>query len=276
MNKRLNRTNRNYIIMGLCAILLIMGVGYAAFSSQLKISGTSNIASNFLVKITGIEVSSKSGGAADKPEITTYNDTSATFGTTLQSPGDSITYDIAVLKTISKTDASNSAILFETSGVNEGDPLNVGDTATMQVKVTYNSSVTSQPEDLDSTLKVDLTYEQGNGSIVGPGPGDILTTEDLKDLVVTEGDGLYTDEYEEGKYTYKGVNPNNYITFNNEMWRIISIGADNTLKIMRNESIDNMSFDSGDSNAWETSDIKTYLNDTYLPTITINKNKIVS
>ena len=285
MNKRLNRTNRNYIIMGLCAILLIMGVGYAAFQSQLKISGTSNIASNFLVKITGIEVSSKSGGAADKPEITTYNDTSATFGTTLQSPGDSITYDItienqgtidAVLKTISKTDASNSAILFETSGVNEGDPLNVGETATMQVKVTYNTAVTSQPEDLDSTLKVDLTYEQGNGSIVGPGPGDILTTEDLKDLVVTEGDGLYTDEYEEGKYTYKGVNPNNYITFNNEMWRIISIGADNTLKIMRNESIDNMSFDSGDSNAWETSDIKTYLNDTYLPTITINKNKIVS
>ena len=163
MNKRLNRTNRNYIIMGLCAILLIMGVGYAAFQSQLKISGTSNIASNFLVKITGIEVSSKSGGAADKPDVTTYNDTSATFGTTLQSPGDSITYDItienqgtidAVLKTISKTDASNSAILFETSGVNEGDPLNVGDTATMQVKVTYNTAVTSQPEDLDSTLKI--------------------------------------------------------------------------------------------------------------------------
>ena len=28
MNKRLNRTNRNYIIAGLCMILVIMGVGY--------------------------------------------------------------------------------------------------------------------------------------------------------------------------------------------------------------------------------------------------------
>ena len=116
MNKRLNRTQRNYIIIGLCAILVIMGVGYAAFQSQLKISGTSNITSNFLVKITDIEVSSQSGGAADKPDVTTHTDTTATFGTTLQSPGDSITYDItienqgsidAVLKTVTKTDTNN-------------------------------------------------------------------------------------------------------------------------------------------------------------------------
>ena len=284
MNKRLNRTNRNYIIMGLCAILLIMGIGYAAFQSQLKISGTSNIATNFLVKITGIEVSSKSGGAADKPEVTTYNDTSATFGTTLELPGDSITYDItianqgtidAVLKTITKTDASNSAILFETSGVNEGDPLNVGEIATMQVTVTYNPSVESQPTDLDSTLKVDLTYEQSESVVTPPEPSG-MTPEDLKELVVSESDGLYADEYESGKYTYKGANPNNYITFNNETWRIISIGADNIIKIMRNESIENQVWDAGNSNAWETSDIKTYLNDTYLPTITVNNDKIVS
>ena len=116
MNRGLNKTQRNYIIIGLCAILVIMGVGYAAFQSQLKISGTSNITSNFLVKITDIEVSSQSGGAADKPDVTTHTDTTATFGTTLQSPGDSITYDItienqgsidAVLKTVTKTDTNN-------------------------------------------------------------------------------------------------------------------------------------------------------------------------
>ena len=45
---------------------------------------------------------------------------------------------------------------------------------------------------------------------------------------------------------------------------------------MRNESIGNKAFDSGNSNDWETSDIKTYLNDTYLPTITVNQDKIVS
>ena len=99
---------------------------------------------------------------------------------------------------------------------------------------------------------------------------------DITDNVVTEGDGLYEDIYEEGKYTYKGVNPNNYITFNNEMWRIISIDSNGLIKIMRNESIGDRAFDSGNSNDWETSDIKTYLNDTYLPTITENQDKIVS
>ena len=121
MNRKISRTNRNYIIAGLCMILVIMGVGYAAFQSQLKITGTSNIASNFLVKITSITPNSIVGTALDKPEITTYNDTSATFGVSLKSPGDSITYDItienrgtidAVLKTITKTDTNNSAILF--------------------------------------------------------------------------------------------------------------------------------------------------------------------
>ena len=61
MRKRLNSNQRNYIIIGLCAILVIMGVGYAAFQSQLKISGTSNIASNFLVKITDIQSTVQSG-----------------------------------------------------------------------------------------------------------------------------------------------------------------------------------------------------------------------
>ena len=284
MKRRLNSTQRNYIIAGLCMILVIMGVGYAAFQSQLKISGTSNIASNFLVKITDIQVSNIVRGAADKEDVTTHTDTTATFGTTLQSPGDSITYDItienkgtidAVLKTITKTDTSNSAILFETSGVNEGDPLNVGEIATMKVTVTYNPEVTSQPEDLDSTLKVDLDYEQAGGS-VGPGPGGETTTIGGQDVpVVDSGDGLYKDEYEDGKYTYKGANPNNYITFNNETWRIISVDSSGLIKIMRNESTGNRAFAPGYNHAWETSDIKSYLNDTYLRTITTYHDKIV-
>ena len=285
MKRRLNSTQRNYIIAGLCMILVIMGVGYAAFQSQLKISGTSNIASNFLVKITDIQVSNIVRGAADKEDVTTHTDTTATFGTTLQSPGDSITYDItienkgtidAVLKTITKTDTSNSAILFETSGVNEGDPLNVGEIATMKVTVTYNPEVTSQPENLDSTLKVDLDYEQAGGS-VGPGPGgDEATIGGQPVEIVDSGDGLYEDSYEDGKYTYKGANPKNYITFNNETWRIISVNSSGLIKIMRNESTGNRVFDSDGSNVWETSDIKSYLNDTYLPTITTNQDKIVS
>ena len=57
----------------------------------------------------------------------------------------------------------------------------------------------------------------------------------IKVNTVTDGDGLYKDTYEEGKCTYKGTNPNNYIIFNNEMWRIISTEQDGTIKIIRDK-----------------------------------------
>ena len=44
---------------------------------------------------------------------------------------------------------------------------------------------------------------------------------------------------------------------------------------MIHESIGSRAFDSGNSNDWETSDIKDYLNNTYLQTITVNQDKIV-
>ena len=99
----------------------------------------------------------------------------------------------------------------------------------------------------------------------------------IKVNTVTEGDGLYEDIYEEGKCIYKGANPNNYIKFNNEIWRILSIDLNGSLKIVRNELLTSVVFDDGTgySNAWETSNIKIYLNPEYLKTITINQDKII-
>ena len=282
MNKRLNRTQRNYIIMGLCAVLLIMAVGYAAFQSQLKITGTSNIGSNFLVRITGIQSNVQSGSASNAIEPS-YTDTTATFKTNLVSPGDSMKYDItvanegnidAVLNSIKVNNSNNEAITFETSGIEEGDELKASESDILTVIVTYNPSITSQPENTTATITVTLDYGQSNGTVTPPIPSGI-TSDDLKALAVTEGDGLYADEYESGRFIYKGANPNNYITFNNETWRILSVENDGRIKIVRNESIGSRDFDSGGSNVWETSDIKIYLNGEYLESITVNKEKIV-
>ena len=89
--------------------------------------------------------------------------------------------------------------------------------------------------------------------------------------IVTSGDGLYEDEYEEGKYTYKGANPNNYVTFNNEEagWRIISINSDGTIKIMRDESIGDIAWDTSGSNNWNRpASLNTYLNGDYYNRLT--------
>ena len=74
----------------------------------------------------------------------------------------------------------------------------------------------------------------------------------LLENVVESGEGLYNDKYEENHYVYKGLNPDNYILFNNEFWRIISVENDGTLKIIRNESIGEMPYDVAGSRSLST------------------------
>ena len=90
-------------------------------------------------------------------------------------------------------------------------------------------------------------------------------------IVVDKGDGLYADEYEEGKYTYKGANPNNYVTFNNEKagWRIISINSDGTIKIIKDAIIGDIAWDTSRSNNWNRpASLNTYLNGNYYNSLT--------
>ena len=115
--------------------------------------------------------------------------------------------------------------------------------------------------------------------------GNIIESENcefggIKVNTVTDGDGLYKDTYEEGKCTYKGANPNNYIIFNNEMWRILSTEQDGTIKIIRNGSNDilkSQAFDTTNNHDWmRPATINTYLNTEYLSSINTNKDKIVT
>ena len=67
----------------------------------------------------------------------------------------------------------------------------------------------------------------------------------VKIPIVTSGDGLYSDSTENGRYVFKGANPNNYITLGSDTYRIISVESDDTLKVIRNGSIGKMLFDPG-------------------------------
>ena len=251
MRQRFNTKQRNYIILGLCSILLVMAAGYAAFRTQLTINGTSNITSEFKVLITDIQ-SRNVVGRAENVEVPSHTETTATFKTNLYLPGDSITYDVtvenqgsidAVLKTIQKSDSNNNAIIFETSGIQEGEVLKASESTVFSVTVSYNASTTSQPSNITSDLEVTLDYEQATGE-EGPAGNTALIGGNTVS-VADSGDGLYADEYTSGRYVYRGSNPDNYIEFNGELWRIISKETNGTYKILRNEVLpDQMAFDS--------------------------------
>ena len=72
-----------------------------------------------------------------------------------------------------------------------------------------------------------------------------FSIDNLKDKVVSSGDGLYVDPVEENRYVYKGTNPDNYVTFNDDEagWRIIAIESDGTLKLRKIESIGGIKYD---------------------------------
>ena len=248
MKRRFNRTQRNYIIAGLCMILVIMGVGYAAFSSQLKISGTSNITSNWSVKITDIQSKVVSGTPANA-SAPTHTDTTATFRTTLTSPGDTMQYDVTVLNEgdidakldkITVPESTNPAIGFEVKGIEEGSLLEAKQTALLTVTVKYND-VTEQPSDLTADLEVTLDYSQAPEGYVPPAPSGIIGGQKVE--LVESGDGLYEDSYEAGRLIYRGQDPNNYITFNGETWRIIAKETDGTYKIIRDDVLESRVYD---------------------------------
>ena len=86
---------------------------------------------------------------------------------------------------------------------------------------------------------------------------------------VTEGDGLYKDEYENEKCIYKGRYPDNYIMFNEELWRIISKESDGTYMIIKNAGLEAMAFDEGVGARWaDPSSLNTYLNGDYYDSLT--------
>ena len=82
---------------------------------------------------------------------------------------------------------------------------------------------------------------------------------------------------------YMGKTPNNYVRFNNELWRIIGVfnvksseygPFEKRLKIVRNSSVTNIYWDDAFNN-WETSNINEYLNQTYFNSLDANSKQLI-
>ena len=83
-----------------------------------------------------------------------------------------------------------------------------------------------------------------------------------------QGDGQIVIE---NGYRYEGKNPNNYVLFNGELWRIIGvfdsathgISGQNLTKIIRDESIGSYAWHKSNTNNWTVSSLNTILNTYY-------------
>ena len=109
----------------------------------------------------------------------------------------------------------------------------------------------------------------------------IKAVEYINGLYEYDGDGLKIDNTPDENMRYYGSNPNNYVRFNNELWRIIGVFGNN-VKLVRSEKLGDLSWDSSESNvngglginqwgestyedgsSYEGADLKVYLNKMY-------------
>ena len=74
----------------------------------------------------------------------------------------------------------------------------------------------------------------------------ITAVEYIKQQYEYDGDGLKIDNTPDENMRYYGSNPNNYVRFNNELWRIIGVFGNN-VKLMRKNYLGWFSWDSSDS-----------------------------
>ena len=98
----------------------------------------------------------------------------------------------------------------------------------------------------------------------------ITAVEYINELYEYDGEGLKIDNTPDENIRYYGSDPNNYVRFNNELWRIIGVFGDN-VKLVRKDSLGELSWDSSESsvnngwgvNEWSQSALKNYLNAMY-------------
>ena len=182
------KDTKTVVIVGILIAVIAMSVAYAAFASNLSVTGTAKIDTNWDVKITSIEVTDTTGQARDNGASTTkVNDggLSAIFDCTLTQPGDSITYTVTVenkgninatlksgtyklvtpdnnLTPSGKENYDTELVTFALSGTpatNLGKLGSGSNTTTFDVVVTYEDTTTA-PTYTSKKAVVELTYEQ--------------------------------------------------------------------------------------------------------------------
>ena len=187
--KNIFKQKRNILIM-MFALIVMMGIGFAAYSQQLQIKDTSSIDSNWDIYISKVTPETPVGGATGTGSPDPNIKTQANLTTDLKYPGDSITYtidvtnggtvDAEVEKVELKPTKQNTVIKYSIIDEANIQYLNAGDTKQFKVKVEYDPTKTgtATEEEKSNTLTLTIDYVQkgtGTGTYVPGGNMDAFT-----------------------------------------------------------------------------------------------------
>jgi len=156
----------------------------------------------------------------------------------------------------------------------------IDDTKDLYTETSNDGNHTLEMKDVIYKFKVNVYTVLDNEETIITGADTLIKLTDNKD-----NSGLYTITHPADntlqigateditEYRYRGASPKNYVTFNNETWRIIGVfptddgtgKIENRIKIIKDQSIGNKYWDTGNSNNWaRPATLNTELNTTYL------------
>ena len=208
MKIKSERDKRTYLIIALCAILVVMGAGYAAFSSLLTINGTANISNSWCLgfdnTMTNTMRIEKGVSTGTTPTGSmTYSGTAC--GSTLQpnsslnahfyQPGDEIEYTLTITNKSTVTAAIKS-ILVDNESVTSNTTKN-------KDNITY---IIEMPEDTtlapnaSTTMKVTAKF-QNETDVTGAYSGETKTIEVKINAEQDDGNGGMDITPVSNKYT---------------------------------------------------------------------------
>ena len=180
---RRSKGKRNIIIFSLVGVLLCMVVGYSAFQTQLKITGTSKVTSNWDIEITNVTKGTPTGFA--KNTVAPYwEKTKASMEATLFAEGDAMEYDVTIenkgtldakLNDIitNMQNSNNDAVIITFSGYTKGEILKSKTSKVIHVKLEYNPEY--EGGKTSSEVEIDFDYTQNNNEENNPDNQYLLT-----------------------------------------------------------------------------------------------------
>ena len=166
--------------------------------------------------------------------------------------------------------------------------LNAGQEATHEIYVWVDSDRIGDNLSDEEIVDLKIAVE---GEATDPAVQPLTAVQTITDLATTDNT-IVDDETTDHNLRYIGANPNNYVSFNNELWRIIGVmnnietaggETEALLKIIRSESIGQYSWDTsvssinngyginqwGESGTYEGADLMRELNTDYLGNLTV-------
>ena len=175
------KKSKNYLIIALVVILIALAVGYAAFSQNLKITGTANANGTFALEF--VQANCKGTKASTTATVSTVDSTNDTLtvSVTLAYPGDGETISVDILNNGTVDAKLTGVTVTETSGtaIEDGDIIVTMPTlATDGTEIieaaehclfdfTVEWAADSEVDSATTTFDIVLEYEQSTEAFTG-------------------------------------------------------------------------------------------------------------